>query len=1191
MRSWWRRVATVGVLALVASVPAVSVGVARAVSATPAVSAVTPASGVPTGGTMVTVVGSGFGDVLEVRFGDRPATAVTVASDTTLTAVAPAGTGTVGVTVRTADTVSTGSVNYTYRSGSRYTPMAPVRVLDTRDGTGARRGPVGPQGSIELDLSARVPTTATAVVLNLTGTDVTAPTFVTAWPAAQPRPWASNLNLVPGQIAPNLVTVAVTSGRLALFNDSGTVDLVADLNGYYSVDSPDSFTAMAPVRVLDTRDGTGARRGPLGPQGSIELDLSARVPTTATAVVLNLTGTDVTAPTFVTAWPAGQSRPLASNLNLTTGQIAPNLVTVAVTAGRLRLFNDSGTVDLVADLAGFYDPGSGASFTPMSPRRMLDTRDGTGVPAGPVPGDGVVSLDLSAALAPDATAAALNITATDVAVGTYVTAWPHGADRPLASTLNPAAGQTAPNLTAVATGTGTVVDLYNNLGSVDLIADLAGYFVPDISAGRTSVVPQTTTRTPAADQVLGVTGDPTGQQQTVLAAGTNVPAVGGHLAVPATGNAPNGVLGNVTAVAPQSDGTTVVTTTSAPLDDVYSTYAVTADTDLTDDDVSLVQPAARAATPGTPFKLNLAKTNFSCTGSGGGPTITLAADLTRMHVQFNLDIWQPSIHFLLDLHPVFDLNIGFTGQLTCTLSGGSLLRARIPIAATPPIDLTVKPVITLTASGQVGVNFRWEPSLVLGFDRSPRVNQDVHSFGSTGSVGVTGNASFEVFTGLSAEISLAGGRAGVSGDLGPVFTGQIDTRGCRVVDAALRAQLSAFADVFVKHWTFALAKGTFASTRIADSCRPGLRSWGTNYAGQLGTGVTGGRSTAPVAVTLPDGVIDTSGAVALRSDSTVWTWGSNYQGELGRTPVGDPSPTPAKVFGILGATAVTSGTFTNYALRSDRTVWAWGSDGQGELGHGRSGPRSVTPVRIPGLTDVVAVAADSFRAFALRADGTVWGWGWLPGGLAGVACDYPSSCYYPPTRIPGLSGVTGLATAGLTAYAVKSDGTVWAWGANLYGALGTGNPNESPSTPVRVAGLSNIRQVAAGEYTGFALGADGTVWAWGNNEGGALGTGSWCDECFSATPARVGGLNSVTAIAAGGYGTLGWNASIYNFGLAQRSDGTVWSWGDNDSGQLGNGTYCPDSTHCPQAAARVPSLSRIAKVSAKGPNAYALVTG
>ncbi|HVK22803.1 MAG TPA: IPT/TIG domain-containing protein, partial [Actinokineospora sp.] len=316
----------------------------RAVAAVVAagVGSLSPTSGPGMGGTVVLVSGTGFGDVTEVWFGGKPSDSVTVRSDTELTAVAPSGTGTVDVTIRSGDTVGAGTAQFRYQPGSRFRALTPTRVLDTRDGTGGRLGPLGGGQMLDLDLSAKVPADATAVVLNVTGTESTAATYVTAWPAAEPKPLASNVNLVAGQTAPNLVTVAVSAAKVKLFNNNGSVHLIADLAGYYGPTAPDLFTALAPWRALDSRDGTGGRLGALGPADVIELDLSAKVPADATAVVLNVTGTAPTTATYVTAWPAAEPKPLASNVNLVAGQTAPNLVTVAVSAAKVKLFNNNG---------------------------------------------------------------------------------------------------------------------------------------------------------------------------------------------------------------------------------------------------------------------------------------------------------------------------------------------------------------------------------------------------------------------------------------------------------------------------------------------------------------------------------------------------------------------------------------------------------------------------------------------------------------------------------------------------------------------------------------------------------------------------------------------------------------------------------------------------------------------------------
>jgi hypothetical protein len=134
-----------------------------------------------------------------------------------------------------------------------------------------------------------------------------------------------------------------------LYNNAGSIGLVADLQGYVTT----GYAGLSPVRVLDTRIGTGGPRAPLGPGGIAHLNLSGAVPAGTSAVVLNVTGLDATASTFVTVWPGGSARPLASNLNLAPGQVAPNLVIAKVGPGTIvDLYNSAGTINLIADLQG-----------------------------------------------------------------------------------------------------------------------------------------------------------------------------------------------------------------------------------------------------------------------------------------------------------------------------------------------------------------------------------------------------------------------------------------------------------------------------------------------------------------------------------------------------------------------------------------------------------------------------------------------------------------------------------------------------------------------------------------------------------------------------------------------------------------------------------------------------------------------
>ncbi|HEY0447599.1 GH25 family lysozyme, partial [Actinophytocola sp.] len=366
---------------------------------------------------------------------------------------------------------------------SGYTATAPVRVLDTRNAIGVnRRTPLAPRTAVTLDLSGRLPATATAAVLNVTGI-ASAATFVTVWPSGAARPNASNLNLVAGDTRPNLVTVQVGADRkVQLYNNGGNTHLLADLAGWYATDAPGLNTARSPERVLDTRWNIGAP-GPVGGGGKVTLNLSAAVPTTATAVTLNLTGVGAPRATYVSAWPTGQARPNVSNLNLANANATSNLVTVQLGADRsVDLYNNAGAVNLLADLAGYYAPDAGSRFVAISPMRLLDTRNNSTARWVAVGGGGqAVPLGMLGPVPSGATGAVLNLTGVSPTTATFVTAYPKTSatpTRPTASNLNLVRGQVLPNLASVALGPNADVWLFNNAGSVGLIADLAGYFAP-----------------------------------------------------------------------------------------------------------------------------------------------------------------------------------------------------------------------------------------------------------------------------------------------------------------------------------------------------------------------------------------------------------------------------------------------------------------------------------------------------------------------------------------------------------------------------------------------------------------------------------------------------------------------------------------------------------------------------------------
>lgn len=249
-----------------------------------------------------------------------------------------------------------------------YGPLpVPVRVYDSRKVS--RR--LTPGASVNLTVAGvdGVPADASAVVVNLTATDTTGPGYMTAYPAGTGQPLASNLNYKSAQTIANRAVVEVGSaGQITIKNVTSSSDLVVDLEGWYSgasgVPAGGLFTGITPTRLLDTRNGTGGITGPVGPGQSISVTVAGHggVPsmgaaTPPAAVLVNITTTDTTLPSYMTAWPDQASRPLTSDLNWPTGQTVANLALVKVGPdGKIALYNAVGNADVVVDLMGWYSP-------------------------------------------------------------------------------------------------------------------------------------------------------------------------------------------------------------------------------------------------------------------------------------------------------------------------------------------------------------------------------------------------------------------------------------------------------------------------------------------------------------------------------------------------------------------------------------------------------------------------------------------------------------------------------------------------------------------------------------------------------------------------------------------------------------------------------------------------------------------
>ncbi len=256
------------------------------------------------------------------------------------------------------------------RGDSGFVALTPSRVLDTR-----KAGTTRPQlaaGSIaQIDLRAiGMPSTATAVALNLTAVNATADGWVRAYPCEQGGLQTSNLNPVVGRVATNSATVAVGAGMICLLT-AQPVDLVVDLNGWLTTDSTIGLLPSVATRLVDTRSGLGGALLQPGVQREVTV---VGAGSTTTAVALNITAVAPRTGGFITVWPCGVTRPTASNLNPTPGVTAPNMVNVKVgTAGKVCLYSTART-DIVIDRLGEYRADAATRFASLTPLRVLDTR-------------------------------------------------------------------------------------------------------------------------------------------------------------------------------------------------------------------------------------------------------------------------------------------------------------------------------------------------------------------------------------------------------------------------------------------------------------------------------------------------------------------------------------------------------------------------------------------------------------------------------------------------------------------------------------------------------------------------------------------------------------------------------------------------------------------------------------------------
>jgi alpha-tubulin suppressor-like RCC1 family protein len=296
--------------------------------------------------------------------------------------------------------------------------------------------------------------------------------------------------------------------------------------------------------------------------------------------------------------------------------------------------------------------------------------------------------------------------------------------------------------------------------------------------------------------------------------------------------------------------------------------------------------------------------------------------------------------------------------------------------------------------------------------------------------------------------------------------------------------------------------------------------------------VTAGSHTTPVTPKLAGGY---DHSLALRSDGTVWSWGGNSKGQLGDGTI-ISRKSPIQISNLDKVVNISASQNYSLALKQDGTVWGWGDNTSGQLADATK-QNSLVPKKL-NIANIVSVSAGSYRSLALDKDGAVWSWG---------------NINNTPVKVNLSTNAIAIAAGSFHSVALLSDGTVWAWGSNLNGQIGNSSVSTSgnyASQPAKVTGPSNIQSIISGSNHSFAVSSNGDVWAWGDNQYGQLGIGT---KINVTNPVKATNLSGFTAIYVDGA----------NHAIALKSDGSLYGWGYNISGQLGDGTKIDKPTAVP----------------------------
>lgn len=321
-----------------------------------------------------------------------------------------------------------------------------------------------------------------------------------------------------------------------------------------------------------------------------------------------------------------------------------------------------------------------------------------------------------------------------------------------------------------------------------------------------------------------------------------------------------------------------------------------------------------------------------------------------------------------------------------------------------------------------------------------------------------------------------------------------------------------------------------------------LYSWGMNSFGVGGLNTSGGHTSSPTQIgtgtTWKSVSSRATNSAAIRNDGTLWTWGYNTDGQLGHNDTVYARSSPTQVGTATTWNLVSVGGYSIMATKTDGTLWSWGDGTQGQLGLGNTIKRS-SPVQVGTGTDWNRIDTSSASSIATKTNGTLWAWGQGYMGKLGLGDTVDRSS---PVQVGADTTWNRISISTSQCLAIKTDGTLWAWGRNdNHGSLGLNEISTYRKlSPTQVGTSTNWNLVSGGEYSSMATKTDGTLWTWGQNNIGQLGLNNISNR---SSPTQVGTETNWNLISA--------SATSSQNRAATKTDGTLWTWGDNGQGKLG----------------------------------------